>query len=99
MATTDSQQATEKRRLILDAAVRVFAREGFHGCRVADIADEAGVAYGLVYHYFRSKDEILDTLFLERWGLMLEEIARVDAARSLLRSPVSSSTPIATTQT
>ena len=79
MATTDSQQATEKRRLILDAAVRVFAREGFHGCRVADIADEAGVAYGLVYHYFRSKDEILDTLFLERWDLMLEEIARVDA--------------------
>jgi AcrR family transcriptional regulator len=79
MATSGSQQATDKRRLILDAAVKVFAREGFYGCRVADIADEAGVAYGLVYHYFRSKDEILDTLFLERWDLMLEEIARVDA--------------------
>lgn len=79
MTTSGSQQATDKRRLILDAAVKVFAREGFYGCRVADIADEAGVAYGLVYHYFRSKDEILDTLFLERWGLMLEEIARVDA--------------------
>jgi len=85
VATTDSQQATEKRRMILDAAVRVFAREGFHGCRVADIADEAGVAYGLVYHYFRSKDEILDTLFLERWGLMLEEIARVDAEPAPVR--------------
>jgi AcrR family transcriptional regulator len=85
VATTDSQQAIEKRRLILDAAVRVFAREGFHGCRVADIADEAGVAYGLVYHYFRSKDEILDTLFLERWGLMLEEIARVDAEPAPVR--------------
>lgn len=79
MTTSGSQQATDKRRLILDAAVKAFAREGFYGCRVADIADEAGVAYGLVYHYFRSKDEILDTLFLERWGLMLEEIARVDA--------------------
>ena len=79
MATSGQQQATDKRRVILDAAVKVFAREGFHGCRVADIADEAGVAYGLVYHYFRSKDEILDTLFLERWDLMLEEIARVDA--------------------
>ena len=78
MATSGQEQATDKRRVILDAAVKVFAREGFHGCRVADIADEAGVAYGLVYHYFRSKDEILDTLFLERWGLMLEEIARVD---------------------
>ncbi len=79
MATSGQEQATDKRRVILDAAVKVFAREGFYGCRVADIADEAGVAYGLVYHYFRSKDEILDTLFLERWELMLEEIARVDA--------------------
>ena len=79
MATSGQEQATDKRRVILDAAVKVFAREGFYGCRVSDIADEAGVAYGLVYHYFRSKDEILDTLFLERWDLMLEEIARVDA--------------------
>jgi TetR/AcrR family transcriptional regulator, fatty acid metabolism regulator protein len=70
--------AQDKRRLILDAAVRVFARQGFHACRVSDIADEAGVAYGLVYHYFASKDEVLDTLFLERWGVMLELIRRVD---------------------
>jgi AcrR family transcriptional regulator len=69
----------DKRRLILDAAVRVFARQGFHACRVADIADEAGVAYGLVYHYFGSKDEVLDTLFLERWQVMLELIREVDA--------------------
>jgi AcrR family transcriptional regulator len=74
--------ATEKRRVILDAAVRVFARQGFHTCRVADIADEAGVAYGLVYHYFSSKDEILDTLFTDRWGLMLEAIAEADAERT-----------------
>jgi AcrR family transcriptional regulator len=71
--------AQDKRRLILDAAVRVFARQGFHACRVADIADEAGVAYGLVYHYFDSKDEVLDTLFLERWNVMLELIREVDA--------------------
>jgi AcrR family transcriptional regulator len=59
--------------------VRVFARQGFHTCRVSDIADEAGVAYGLVYHYFRSKDEVLDTLFLERWNVMLDAIREVDA--------------------
>ena len=70
----------DKRRVILDAAVRVFARQGFHTCRVADIADEAGVAYGLVYHYFNSKETILDTLFLERWDLMLEAISEVDAS-------------------
>jgi TetR/AcrR family transcriptional regulator, fatty acid metabolism regulator protein len=76
--------ATDKRRLILDAAVRVFARQGFHTCRVSDIADEANVAYGLVYHYFSSKDEILDTLFLERWGVMLDAIAEADRSQ---RSP------------
>jgi TetR/AcrR family transcriptional regulator, fatty acid metabolism regulator protein len=72
--------ATEKRRVILDAAVRVFARQGFHTCRVSDIADEAGVAYGLVYHYFSSKEQILDTLFLERWDVMLQAIAEADAS-------------------
>jgi TetR/AcrR family transcriptional regulator, fatty acid metabolism regulator protein len=73
--------AVEKRRVILDAAVKVFARQGFHTCRVSDIADEAGVAYGLVYHYFSSKEEILDTLFLERWDVMLAAIAEADATR------------------
>jgi AcrR family transcriptional regulator len=76
--------ATDKRRVILDAAVRVFARQGFHTCRVSDIADEAGVAYGLVYHYFSSKEQILDTLFLERWDVMLQAIAEADASH---RSP------------
>jgi AcrR family transcriptional regulator len=76
---SDAKAAPDKRRVILDAAVRVFARQGFHACRVSDIADEAGVAYGLVYHYFASKDEVLDTLFLERWSVMLELIREVDA--------------------
>jgi AcrR family transcriptional regulator len=79
-----SAAAIDKRRVILDAAVRVFARQGFHTCRVSDIADEAGVAYGLVYHYFSSKEEILDTLFLERWDIMLAAISEADATE---RSP------------
>jgi TetR/AcrR family transcriptional regulator, fatty acid metabolism regulator protein len=82
--------AADKRRVILDAAMRVFARQGFHTCRVSDIADEAGVAYGLVYHYFSSKDEILDTMFLERWNVMLAAIAEADrterAPRDKLRA-------------
>ena len=44
MATASKAAAVDKRRLILDAAVRVFARRGFHHCRVSDVADEAGVA-------------------------------------------------------
>ncbi len=71
--------AVDKRRLILDAAIHVFARQGFHSCRVSDVADEAGVAYGLVYHYFSSKEEILNTLFTERWQLMLDAIVEIDA--------------------
>jgi TetR/AcrR family transcriptional regulator, fatty acid metabolism regulator protein len=68
----------DKRRLILDAAIRVFARQGFHSTRVSDIADEAGVAYGLVYHYFKSKDEVLNELFSERWSLLLAAIEEAD---------------------
>ncbi|HEY8771091.1 MAG TPA: TetR/AcrR family transcriptional regulator [Thermoleophilaceae bacterium] len=77
------QPAVDKRRLILDAAVRVFAHRGFHHCRVSDVADEAGVAYGLVYHYFSSKEEILNTLFLERWQIMLDAIAEIDEREDL----------------
>jgi len=77
---TAAEGGIDKRRVILDAAVRVFARQGFHTCRVSGIADEAGVAYGLVYHYFSSKDQILDTLFLERWDVMLAAIAEADAS-------------------
>ncbi|HWF72836.1 MAG TPA: TetR/AcrR family transcriptional regulator [Solirubrobacteraceae bacterium] len=76
---TRPDTAIDKRRMILEAAVRVFARQGFHTCRVSDIADEAGVAYGLVYHYFSSKDEVLDTIFLDRWDVMLAAIGEVDA--------------------
>jgi TetR/AcrR family fatty acid metabolism transcriptional regulator len=71
-------QAIDKRQNILDAAVRVFARQGFHSTRVSDIADEAGVAYGLVYHYFKSKDEVLNELFTERWSLLLAAIGEAD---------------------
>jgi AcrR family transcriptional regulator len=85
MSAARAKSAADKRRLILDAAVKVFARQGFHACRVSDIADEAKVAYGLVYHYFASKDEILDTLFLERWDVMLQTIREVDAQQLPVR--------------
>jgi AcrR family transcriptional regulator len=80
-----STAAIDKRRVILEAAVRVFARQGFHTSRVSDIADQAGVAYGLVYHYFPSKEAILDTLFLERWEFMLQAIAEADAVHTAAR--------------
>jgi TetR/AcrR family fatty acid metabolism transcriptional regulator len=72
--TERATAAEEKRRLILDAAARVFARSGFHTSRVGDIAEEAGVAHGLLYHYFSSKDEVLETIFREHWNSVLERV-------------------------
>jgi TetR/AcrR family transcriptional regulator, fatty acid metabolism regulator protein len=69
----------EKRAHILEAATRVFASRGYHGARVSDIAREAGIAYGLVYHYFRNKEEILDTIFAERWGQFLDVVDGIAA--------------------
>jgi TetR/AcrR family transcriptional regulator, fatty acid metabolism regulator protein len=70
--------AVDKRRAILDAAITVFAQQGFHSARVSDVATEAGVAYGLVYHYFDSKDQMLNELFTERWSLLLEAVREAD---------------------
>jgi AcrR family transcriptional regulator len=70
--------AQDKRQLILDAAVRVFARDGYHTSRVGDIAEEAGIAHGLLYHYFPSKEEVLATVFRENWGALLERFRRVE---------------------
>ena len=62
----------EKRRKILRAASRVFAKKGYSGTRVGDIAREAGIAYGLVYHYFRNKEDVLNSLFQENWAIALK---------------------------
>jgi TetR/AcrR family fatty acid metabolism transcriptional regulator len=56
----------DKHRQIIDAAVRVFARNGYYNSRVSDIAREAGIASGTIYLYFRTKDEILVSLFREK---------------------------------
>ncbi len=61
----------EKRTAISDAATKMFARKGYHGTRIADIAREAGVSYGLVYHYFKSKEEIVTYLFQRKWDLLV----------------------------
>ena len=68
----------DKRRQLLDAAVRVFARKGYHASRVGDIAVEAGVAHGLLYHYFKSKDDVLEAVFHENWSVLLARIASVE---------------------
>jgi len=58
--------------------VKVFARKGYHAARVGDIAEEAGVAYGLLYHYFDSKDDVLRSVFRETWRALIETIESVE---------------------
>jgi AcrR family transcriptional regulator len=86
MATADAQR--EKRRAILRAAVTVFARNGYHRSRVADVAREAGVAYGLVYHYFGSKEDLLETVFRRTWTRMLEAVEAVEAREQTARGQI-----------
>src|SRR5258708_5893445 len=80
-----AEGAIRRRRDLLDAAVRVFPRQGFHASRVGDIAEEAGVAHGLLYHYFRSKEEVLETIFHEVWELLAADTHRIEHADVPLR--------------
>ena len=80
-----AERAADRRRELLDAAVRVFAHKGFRAARVGDIAEEAGVAHGLLYHYFRSKDEVLETIFRDTWQLLAVETERIETSGVPLR--------------
>jgi TetR/AcrR family transcriptional regulator, fatty acid metabolism regulator protein len=80
-----AERTGDRRRELLDAAARVFATKGFHATRVGDIAEEAGVAHGLLYHYFRSKEEVLETIFRETWGLLVIETERIESSDVPLR--------------
>ena len=78
--STNGDPSADKRRLILAAAVRVFATKGYHTSRVGDIAEEAGIAHGLLYHYFKSKEEVLQTVFRENWSQLLEAFTRIETS-------------------
>jgi TetR/AcrR family fatty acid metabolism transcriptional regulator len=58
----------------------VFAAKGYHTSRVGDIAEEAGIAHGLLYHYFGSKEEVLQTVFRENWSQLVEVFTRIEAS-------------------
>jgi AcrR family transcriptional regulator len=84
---TDST-TIDRRRELVRAAIRVFARKGFHAARVGDIAEEAGVAHGLLYHYFRSKEDVLETIFRETWTRLVEQTLRIEQSGAPLREQI-----------
>lgn len=67
----------DKQELIIDAALEVFCEKGYANTRMADIAKRAGVSYGLVYHYFGSKEVFFDTI-VEKWWNTLYEILEAE---------------------
>ena len=83
-AISQTRNAIDKRQVILEAAIRAFARSGYHQTRITDVAQEAGVAAGTIYLYFKRKDDLLITIFQEkvegfvsefRWQLSQEKSA------------------------
>jgi AcrR family transcriptional regulator len=71
------QQANERRAQLLDTALDVFAAKGLDGATVKDLSDAAGVAQGLLYHYFRSKQELLQAVLNQHY--FLPELRRIAA--------------------
>src|SRR5690242_17016112 len=80
---------TDKREAILRSAVKVFAQKGFFNSKVSDVASEAGIADGTVYLYFKSKDEILHSIFDQAMAAFIaegkKELAQIDSAEDRLR--------------
>ena len=73
------QSGNDKRERILDAAERIFAQNGFYNARVAQIARSAGVADGTIYLYFKSKDDLLISLFESRMEMVNTRLSRAAA--------------------
>ena len=82
-----SADKDDRKGQILRAAARVFADKGYHECRISDVADEAGVAYGLVYHYFGTKDGLLAAIFDANWAFFARAID--DCAPDVVCGPLS----------
>lgn len=67
-----------KRDIILNAAIKVFAEKGYYSCRTLDISGEAGVAYGSLYQYFKSKEDILISIYRENWDFLIKRMKKIN---------------------
>ena len=79
----------DRRKQILKAAVKVFAEKGYHGCRISDVAEEAGVAYGLVYHYYGNKDGLLASVFDTNWAFFSKAVDGIAESGASMRDKLS----------
>jgi len=74
-----NHERKDKEAIIFDAACRVIRKKGFHQARITDIAQEAGISYGLVYHYFKSKTQLFDVILAEWWNGLFAKMDECEA--------------------
>jgi len=67
MTKSIPRNRTDKESVIFEAALKTIKQKGYHRARISDIADAAGISYGLVYHYFKNKEDLFDTIFKQWW--------------------------------
>lgn len=75
----------DKQEMIIDAALEVFREKGYANARMADIARRAGVSYGLVYHYFGSKEVLFNLIVEKWWSELYSMISREKASNGAFR--------------
>ena len=86
MPARHSEPADQRRRQILDAAVTCFAQTGFHQTSMHDISAEAGISVGLIYRYFKNKEEVISALAAEHKAEIAQLLERARQAPTLLES-------------
>lgn len=86
MATKRSETLIDRREQILEAAMICFAKRGFHQTSMHDISDEAGISVGLIYRYFKNKEEVIAALADEHKKDIAELLERAGKAPTLLEA-------------
>jgi AcrR family transcriptional regulator len=76
-ATNAVMEKTDREKIIIDAALKVFSQKGYSETRMADIAKEANMSYGLIYHYFENKEKLFYAIVEDWWTGYYDELARL----------------------
>jgi TetR/AcrR family fatty acid metabolism transcriptional regulator len=77
MRKAGNELKKEKQSVIFEAALKIIKEKGFHRARMADIAEEAGISYGLVYHYYKSKDDLFNDILNQWWANIYQLLDKV----------------------
>lgn len=78
--TNNNDIAAEKKKMIIRASIKVIAKNGYQRSRISDIVEEAGIAHGLFYHYFPSKEDLMIGIFTNSWEIMINYIKKINSS-------------------